>query len=99
MNEPIPALSYRSRHYPERYGSRVPRRVRITASPGVTPDLPLAFLPENKGMVCRFGEEFDVSTNSHGAVAAIFPDGRQLGLRPDEFEVIDWYDTAMAVTS
>lgn len=91
MAEPIPALSFRSEHYPSRFEGRVPRRVRIVA-PHVMPDYPIALLAaEYRGLVARFGDEFDAWTNSHGAVAIIFPDGRQLGVKPDEFEVIEWY--------
>lgn len=36
-------------------------------------------------------EEYECWTNSHGAVSGICANGRQLGVKPDEFEVVAWY--------
>jgi hypothetical protein len=35
--------------------------------------------------------DYDAWVNQHGAVAAILSGG-ELGLKPDEFEVIEWHD-------
>jgi hypothetical protein len=87
--EDSPALTFRSHHYPERYQNRVPRRVRMTET--VTPDWPLNFLASNLGLVARRGCEYPCFVNSHGAVSAII-DGRALGLKPDEFDVVEWWE-------
>lgn len=86
------ALKFQSEHYPLEWAGRVPSRVKVTASRGVRPDGYMGLWPEYRGLVCLFGEEYDAECNSHGAVAAIFPDGRVLGLRPNEFEIIAWHE-------
>ncbi|MGZ9667514.1 DUF4406 domain-containing protein [Pseudomonas sp. GNP014] len=84
-----PALHERSNSYP--YGDRVPRTVRmlkaVTAYPMpdyvyVNGDLPVA----------NAGQSYMAWTNSYGAVAAVMPDGKRLGLRPADFEVDTWHE-------
>jgi len=88
-----PALHKRSNSYP--FGDRVPRTVRmlktVTADP--MPGIGLAYI---KGAVpvVKAGQVIPVWTNSHGAVAAVMPNGKHLGLRPAEFEVDSWHDIA-----
>lgn len=36
------------------------------------------------------GEEYECDVNPHGAVSIRFLDGNLLGVKPDEFEVIEW---------
>lgn len=85
------ALDHQSEHYPASWHGRVPKRIRMANT--VTPDLPMLF-PESRGMVAGSGREYEVWVNSHGAVAAILEDGRKLGLRPYEFEIIEWHEPA-----
>lgn len=92
MNDDIidcPALHQQSADYP--FGRRVPKAVRllrhVTPDPRSIiglgyPDIPTAAL----------GAVIPVWTNSYGAVAAVLPDGQRLGLKPDEFEVVEWID-------
>ncbi|QXE10700.1 DUF4406 domain-containing protein [Pseudomonas sp. AN-B15] len=84
-----PALHERSTSYP--FGDRVPRTVRmlkaVTADPMpdyvyVNGDLPVA----------NVGQSYVAWTNIYGAVAAVMPDGKRLGLRPTEFEVDTWHE-------
>ena len=86
-----PALHNRSKNYP--FGDRVPRTVRmfttVTADP--MPGVASALL-QGDAPICREGEIFSVWTNSHGAVAAVLPNGKHLGLRPNEFEVETWHN-------
>lgn len=86
-----PALHKRSKSYP--FGDRVPRTVKmfttVTADP--MPGVASALL-QGDSPICREGEIFSVWTNSHGAVAAVLPNGKHLGLRPAEFEVDTWHD-------
>ncbi|WP_246541602.1 DUF4406 domain-containing protein [Pseudomonas rustica] len=90
-----PALHKRSNSYP--FGDRVPCTVQmvktVTADP--MPGIGLAYI---KGSVPVANENdiYQAWTNSHGAVAAVMPDGRHLGLRPGEFEVYTWHDLAPA---
>lgn len=93
-----PALHKRSNGYP--FGDRVPCTVRmvktVTADP--MPGIGLAYI---KGTVpvANQNDIYQAWTNSHGAVAAVMPDGRHLGLRPGEFEVYTWYDLKPAAAS
>jgi hypothetical protein len=86
-----PALHVRKidRGYP--FGNRVPKTVRLTRT--VTTDiLPgLGFISSNPKVAVN-SETFPAWTNSYGAVAAVFPDGETLGLKPGEFEVVEWTD-------
>ncbi|WP_254806740.1 hypothetical protein [Pseudomonas syringae] len=90
-----PALRKRSNSYP--FGDRVPRAVRmlktVTADP--MPGIGLAYI-KGDAPVAKAGQTYLVWTNSHGAVAAVMPDGSHLGLRPAEFEVDAWHDLSPA---
>lgn len=90
-----PALRKRSSSYP--FGDRVPRAVRmlttVTADP--MPGIGLAYI-KGDAPVAKAGQSYLVWTNSHGAVAAVMPDGSHLGLRPAEFEVDAWHDLSPA---
>lgn len=90
-----PALHKRSNIYP--FGARVPRTVRMlkTVTPDPMPGIGLAYIKGDMP-VATVGQSYPVWTNSHGAVAAVMPDGRHLGLRPAEFEVDTWHDLAPA---
>lgn len=81
-----PALQHRSKHYPERYNGRVPKRVRIDQT--VKSDQLAALF--GQAMIAHPGE-YDAWVNSHGAVAIILPNGN-LGVKPDEFEVVEWHN-------
>jgi hypothetical protein len=87
MNIESPALSYQSEHYPASWRGKVPKRVNIVIT--VHPDF--SFLCAEH-TVAHGGEDYDVTVNSHGAVSAILPNGERLGLKPYEFEVVEWHD-------
>jgi len=78
------ALSYKSEHYPNRFEGKVPALVLMKKT--AESDLP-AFLSKDLPKAIE-GQEYWVNVNSHGAVSVIFPDGQQLGVKPDEFDVI-----------
>lgn len=80
------ALKYQSPHYPERYHHRVPWKVRMLKT--VRPDF--AFLLKDPRLA-NVGAVYECTVNSHGAVAVILPNGEELGVKPDEFEVVDWH--------
>lgn len=92
-----PALRMRSDSYP--FGNRVPRTVRmlriVTADP-----MPATGFSYIKGdiPVAPVDEIFKVWTNSHGAVAAVLPNGTRLGLHPEEFEIETWHDLSTEAT-
>ena len=84
-----PALHARhvDKGYP--FGDRVPKTIRMTR-PAAT-DFPF-LLKQDPVLVATTGQRFPAWTNSYGAVAAVFPDGKKLGVKPDEFEVVEWHD-------
>lgn len=85
-----PALKEQSGSYPARWNGRVPLRVRMLKT--VRSDWVFG-----QALVAREGEVYDVWVNRHGAVSVILEEGmerqvKKLGVKPDEFEVVDWYD-------
>jgi len=80
------ALKHQSEHYPVRYEGKVPRKVKMRMS--VKSDIPFSL---GGGLFARVDQEYYVSVNSHGAVTAILPNGRMLGLKPREFKVIEFH--------
>jgi len=91
----IPALKHQSDCYPSKWMGRVPKKVRMLQT--VRPDLPQFMRSEDWDTIALNGEQYDAYTNSHGVVCAFVavteqnPDGKLLGLKPDEFEIVEWY--------
>lgn len=87
-----PAMQTRhlDKGYP--FGERVPKRARMTQT--VTSD----FIPgttinvaDGPMLVAMNSQTFPTWTNSYGAVAVHLPDGRKLGVKTGEFEVVEWH--------
>lgn len=58
----------------------------------VTPDaLVLQVSPAFSGCIALAGKTYEAWTNIHGAVAVVTESGKMLGVKPDEFMVLDWY--------
>lgn len=83
-----PALAVRSKHWPRRYGRRVPMCIRMNCT--VRPDFAFILPPEERGMILRAGGVYAAVTNTHGAVCGVCDCGHTLGVKPDEFTVIGW---------
>lgn len=79
-----PALSTQSTHYPAEWNGNVPKKIRMLSS--VKSDIPFV------QMRCAAQMEYAAYVNSHGALSAIINDDDMLGLKPGEFEVIEWHD-------
>lgn len=75
--------------WPARFGDKVPLKVLMKET--VTSDIPMV-LPSVPGLLCIQGNEYHVWVNSYGAVSAILPNGKLLGLKPREFEVTEWHN-------
>jgi hypothetical protein len=88
-----PAIAFRSIHYPPRFEGKVPTRVRMLRT--VASDIPCQLRP----MVVKAGYDYPAWVNSHGAVSAVLDHGGMLGLRPDEFEVVEWFRTPCLTAS
>ena len=85
-----PALHLHSADYPLWFQNRTPKKVRVLYD--VESELYHYTCDPNDVLQANRGEEFPVWVNSHGAVAIVFPDGRKLGVKPGEFEVIEWHE-------
>lgn len=75
------ALEHQSKHYPREWGGRVPKRVRLLRT--VYSDVRFRAAIRNHA--------HDVVVNPHGAVSVLFEDGVTLGLKPDEFVILEWH--------
>ena len=54
-----------------------------------TPDDDLVRIGTEPGL---FDEADEVHVNSHGAISARLSNGKNLGLKPYEFEIIEWHE-------
>lgn len=90
---PSPALAFQSEHYPAAWHGKVPKRVLMAKT--VRPDFP-ANLTWPSDSCCDEGQEYEVLVNSHGAVSARLENGKNLGLKPYEFEVVEWHSNNTA---
>lgn len=84
-----PALKFLSDDYPKRFDRRVPKVIRMKRT--VCSDLP--WLMECKNVIAEIAMLYPAWTNSHGAVAAVLDNGTRLGVKPDEFEVVEFWDS------
>lgn len=88
-----PALHEKGVGYP--FGDKVPAKIRmrqtVTADP--MPGIGLAFLNGEPPPLALIGVEYPCWTNKYGAVCAVFPNGKMLGVKPHEFEVSEWHQT------
>lgn len=87
-----PALHarYINKGYP--FGDRVPKTVRLkrTVTTDTVPGM--GFISKDP-KVAVIGTTYPAWTNSYGAVAAVYPNGSTLGLKPGEFEVVEWHES------
>ena len=87
-----PALKHQSESYPPRYRGRVPWKIKMACT--VRPDLEFLvekFLGKKHGTVAVMDEVYECWVNMHGAVAAICRNGEKLGIKPAEFDVVEWH--------
>ena len=83
-----PALKEKSAHYPVRWNGRTPKTIRMLQT--VWPDVPRT--RDATVGPAEQGTEYRAWTNVHGAVCAVFPDAEHLGVKPREFEVVEWFE-------
>lgn len=86
-----PALHVRrvDKGYP--FGDRVPKTIQLLRDVS-TDVIPGGGYITDRPLFADGGKTYPAWTNKYGAVAAVFPDGRNLGVKPDEFEVVEWHD-------
>ncbi len=83
-----PAMKGIAPDYPARFKRRVPKVVRMLMT--VASDV--IWVQEYNGLVAEIQMLYPAWTNSYGAVSVVLDDGRRLGVKPDEFEVVEWWD-------
>jgi hypothetical protein len=83
-----PALREQSAHYPAAWNGRVPKRVRMLCY--VCPDAPVDIFDERGSFWPS--DIADCVVNKHGAVSAVRTTGDLLGVKPSEFEVVEWHE-------
>lgn len=85
-----PALTQQSDDYPPRYRGRVPRKIKMVCT--VRPDdLTIVSGFTNRETVAHMGIIYECWVNSHGAVVAICANGDRIGVKPEEFDVVEWH--------
>ncbi len=86
-----PALHEKSKLYP--FGDRVPKKVKMLKT-AMSDPVPLFMQLHKrepiKPLVASCDSTLDCWTNKHGAVAVLI-NGEKLGVKPDEFEIIEWH--------
>ncbi len=90
MIEIVDCPALHSRHIANGYpfGDKVPKTVRLRFT--VTADC-IPGVGHLSDLKCYAGRVYPAWTNSYGAVSAVFPDGRRLGLKLGEFEIVEWH--------
>ena len=88
-----PALKVQSEYYPASWHSKVPKKIKM-AKTVTSSSKPFYSINNEPTLTAENDKEYECWVNSHGAVAAIMPDGRHLGLKPYEFEIIEWHKVA-----
>lgn len=78
------ALQEMAPSYPIRFNGKVPLKVLMLQTVKGLP-----FLMPNT--VAHKRQQYYVSVNSYGAVSVILIDGSELGVKPDEFEVVEFH--------
>ena len=74
--------------YQAYFNGRIPLKVRMNIT--VESELPFPLCLDV--WPCVFNREYYVTVNSYGAVTAIHEDGTTLGLKPGEFQIIEWHE-------
>lgn len=88
-----PALQFQSEHYPQEWQGRVPLIVTVVQEIE-EPLYQINFLTPTGHSKPEPGTAWPAYVNRHGAVLAILEPGVMFGLKPSEFEVIEWHERA-----
>lgn len=85
-----PALTHQSKGYPANYRGRVPKKIRMAKT--LYPDEVCGISLGKPGTMLELDQVYFCWVNSHGAVAGWCDNGEKLGVKPGEFDVVEWYD-------
>jgi hypothetical protein len=86
-----PALTRQSDSYPANYRGRVPKKIKMAKT--LYPDEIAGFKLGKPGTMLELNMVYDCWVNSHGAVAGYCDNGEKLGVKPGEFDVVEWHET------
>ena len=90
-SESSPALTHQSRLYPANYRGRVPRKIKMAKT--LYPDEVCGISLGKPGTMLEINMVYDCWVNSNGAVAGYCDNGEKLGVKPGEFDVVEWHET------
>ena len=85
-----PALTHQSKGYPANYRGRVPKKIRMAKT--LYPDDVCGISLGKPGTMLELDQVYFCWVNSNGAVAGWCDNGEKLGVKPGEFDVVEWYD-------
>ena len=85
-----PALSFQSKIYPARFRGRVPKKIKMAVT--VYPDQVCGISLAKPGTMLELDQTYDCRVNVNGAVSGLCANGELLGVKPDEFDVVEWRD-------
>lgn len=86
-----PALTHQSKGYPANYRGRVPRKIKMAKT--LYPDEVCGISLGKPGTMLELDQVYDCWVNSHGAVSGYCDNGEKLGVKPGEFDVVEWHET------
>ena len=90
-SESSPALTHQSKLYPANYRGRVPRKIKMAKT--LYPDEIEGISLGKPGTMLELNMVYECWVNSHGAVAGYCDNGEKLGVKPGEFDVVEWHET------
>lgn len=72
------------------WGDKLPKRVRMLHT--VRGDFPFNLGTNARDIVALVGVTYEIQLNKLGAVFLAFSNGAVLGLKPGEFDVVEWQE-------
>lgn len=90
-SESSPALTHQSKGYPANYRGRVPKKIKMAKT--LYPDEIGGISLAKPGTMLELDQVYECWVNSHGAVAGYCDNGQKLGVKPGEFDVVEWHET------
>jgi hypothetical protein len=88
-----PALRQQSKGYPANFRGRVPKKIKMATT--LYPDEVSGISLAKPGTMLELNMIYDCWVNIHGAVAGWCDNGEMLGVKPGEFDVVEWHETKL----
>ena len=87
--KPSPALTQQSKIYPANYRGRVPKKIKMAMT--LYPDRVCGISCGKPGTMLELDQVYDCWVNMNGAVSGLCANGELLGVKPGEFDVVEWH--------